>query len=190
MILAGNIPLQKIDTLAVNGLLGVPGSLAYETAEIERHLHSYERGLEKAGTPSGEDHVCVRIGDADGDGVFQVAAGNDDWGTWLLIVGATDTPVDAAKTHFDFDEILVTAVSRNEIYFIQFGFGASGAAALSAGCVTDKEFMPASNVINSDTVGVHTRRHVVGTKVWVRAMVPGQADGTLDLIPNVHEYEG
>ena len=37
-----NQNIEKIDSLVVNGLLGVSNSLAYKTHEIEKHFHNSE----------------------------------------------------------------------------------------------------------------------------------------------------
>ena len=38
-----NSEINKIDSGAVDGLLGVPGSLAYKMGTLERHHHNYEK---------------------------------------------------------------------------------------------------------------------------------------------------
>jgi len=53
--------IEKIDSLAVNGLSGVSNSLAYKVHMIERHIHSGGRWLGLAGTPTAT-HFADRIG--------------------------------------------------------------------------------------------------------------------------------
>lgn len=180
--------LSKIDDTATLGLEGTHDSLAYRVAEIERHLHSYERWFEKSSSPSGETHVASPAGT--GAGVFQLDAGNNTWGAWLQVLGSSDTPAIAGSVRYDPHKILVTATERNALYVVQYGFGASGAAALAAGTYTEIAFFPASNLVDSGPVAVQSRRIATGTKMWVRCICPGQNTGTLDFIIGIHEYEG
>ena len=182
--------VNKIDLKATDGLAGVKNSLAYRTHEIETHFHSYERWCEKAGTPSGEDTICVPVGDADGAGVFQPDAGDDDWGSWLQIVGATDTPVVTGGVYYELHKLLVTATELNEIYFLQIAFGATGAAGLAADDYITTAFIPASNAIDSAPVTVQSKRIAVTTKAWIRLMCPGQDTATLNFLFGLHEYPG
>ena len=177
-----------IDSATTQGLNGVDNSLAYRVQEIERHLHSYERWFELAGTPAAETHRADAAGT--GAGVFQIDAGNDDWGSWLQILGSSDTPADGSAAKFDMHRLLVTATERNAIYVVQIGFGATGAASLTAGRYIEVVFLPASNVVDSGPVDVNCRRVSAGTKGWARCICPGQDTATLDFMFGIHEYEG
>ena len=97
--------VNKITETATLGLGETYNSLAYRVAEIERHLHSGARWYEKATTPSGETHVADRIGV--GAGAFQIDAGNDDWGSWVQILGSSDTPAEVGKAYFDPHQFIV-----------------------------------------------------------------------------------
>lgn len=160
-----------------------------EVIEIETHLHSNERWLEKAATPSGETHVADRIGTVGGNGAFVIDAGNDTWGSWVLILGSEDTPVDTGKTKFDAQRIEVSAAERNAVYYIQMAAGSSGAAALALGNVTEFVVKPLSNQIDSGPIRLQSKRADSGTKIWARCMCPGQDTGTLSFFPGVHEYD-
>jgi hypothetical protein len=179
--------LEKIDNLAVSGLLGTSNSLAYRVHEIERHIHSAGRWFGKATTASGEDHVADRIGSNNGS--FQLDAGNNDWGAWVQILGATDTPADAGKVYFDPHELVITAAERTAAYYIQIGRGASGAAALSAGTYTELA-LDLTDRGGGAIVNVQTGRAPAGSKLWARCMCPGQNTATLDFVIGLHEYEG
>jgi len=185
---AGN-ECDKIDIQATDGLAGTENSLAYRIAEVERHLHHYERWMEKAGTPTAT-HKAVSIGDADGDGPWVVDAGNDDWGAWVQTLGADDTPTDGVSTKMDPHLVLVTATERNSTYFFRIGFGASGAAALSAGTYTETVFQPASNQIDSGPIHISMERVASGSLMWAQCMCPGQDTGTISFYLGGHEYEG
>ena len=187
-ILDGIADRQKIDSATTLGLNGTNNSLAYRVHEVERHLHSYERWFETAAVANGEIHVADPAGT--GGGVFQMDAGNVTWGAWLQILGSSDTPAITGSVKFDPDQILVTAAERNVVYVVQIGFGASGAAALSAGTYTEKPFIPAGGVVDSGPMDVKSKRIAVGTKAWVRCICPGQNTATLDFMIGIHEYEG
>lgn len=178
---------SKIDNAPTDGLLGVYDSLAYRVAEIERHLHSGGRWFEAASVPDGEDHVADRIGD--GTGSFQIDAGNDDWGLWVQILGADDTPTVAGKAYFDPHQFIVEDTERAATYFIQITRGTSGDAGLAAG--TYSEFVYSATVQkDTGTIKVQVGRAPAGSKVWARCKCPGQDTATLDFYFGLHEYEG
>lgn len=179
---------DKIDAATTDGLAGVNNSLAYRVHEIERHLHSYERWFGVATAPSGEVHVADRIGSD--NGAFQPDAGNDDWGSWLQILGSSDTPADTGNAKFDLHRLEISLSERNAVYYVQLAFGASGAAALAAGDYTESVFKPASNQVDSGPIAVQSRRIDVGTKGWARVMCPGQDTGTVSFYIGLHEYSG
>jgi len=179
---------SQIDAAATDGLSGVEDSLAYRIAEVERHLHSYERWFETAAVASGETHVADRIGD--GNGAFVLDADNDDWGTWVQVLGSNDTPAVAGNVKYDLHRIEVSAAERNEVYFVQIALGDSAGAALGTEDYIEVVFKPSSNQIDSGPVVVQARRKDVGTKAWVRCKCPGQNTATMNLFVGLHEYEG
>ena len=180
--------LTKLDNRATDGLSGVSNSLAYRIAEVERHLHQEERWFGAAASPSGETHVADRIGV--GVSAFELDAGNNTWGTWVQILGSTDTPADTGNVAMDVHRVLFTNAEKNATYFLQFGAGDSGAAAITAGTYTEIAFQPASNQIDSGPYNMQSRRADTGTKVWARCLCPGQDTGTLEFYVAIHEYEG
>ena len=186
-------PAGKIDSEATNGLAGVSNSLAYRVHEIERHLHSYSRWMQLATTQTAT-HKAVGLGNADGAGPFILDAGNSSvtptWGTWVQLLGADDTPVIAGSVKMDPHLIMVTATERNATYFLQFGFGATGAAVLTAGSYTEIVFQPASNQVDSGPIEIQTRRIASGSLMWARCLCPGQNTATFSFYIGGHEYEG
>lgn len=178
---------NKIAQEATSGLGETYNSLAYRIAEIERHLHSGARWFETAAVPSGETHVADRIGV--GGGAFQIDAGNDDWGSWVQILGSDDTPTEVGKPYFDPHQFIVEDVERAATYFVQITRGSSGAAGLAAG--TYSEFVYAA-ISAKDTaiIPVQTGRAPAGSKLWARCMCPGQNTATMDFYVGIHEYEG
>lgn len=181
--------INKIDSAPSDGLNGVVDSVAYRIHEAERHMHSFERWFGAAAVPDGEVHVADRIGTT--KVAFQVDAGNDTWGSWLQVLGSSDTPVDTGMTSFDGHRWIITAVERaNAIHFIQVAAGASGAAALTAGTYSELIVKPITVNARAFPGFIQSRRIAAGTKVWVRAWAVGQATGTLDFFFGIHEYEG
>lgn len=154
--------------------------------DILTHILSYEHWFEKATTPDAELHVADHI--SEGAGAFQIDAGDNAWSAWLLICGASDTPHIVGSVEFDLHRFSFVSAERNATYFIQVGFGASGAAALSADTVTEAVFHPLSNQIDSGPVEISTKHQAVGQKVWVRTMCPGQDTAKLDFYYGILEH--
>jgi hypothetical protein len=179
---------EKIDSLATDGMNGVANSLASRVHEVERHVHSYEVAWETAAVANGGTHVADRIGD--GSGAFQADAANDDWGTWIQLLGSADTPVIAGNTHYDLHRVEISAAERNAVYFLQLGYGASGSAALTNNTYSSSVVKPATNQVDSGPIVAQARRQTVGTKAWFRVKCPGQDTATLSLFPHGHEYPG
>jgi len=160
-----------------------------EVIEIETHLHSYEVWMEGAAAPAGETNIADVIGTVGGTGSFQLDAGNLTWGSWVQILGSADTPVRAGKTKFDFHRIGVESAERNETYFIQIAFGASGAAAFGLGDFTETVLEPLTNQVDSAPIVVQSERCDSGTKVWARCMCPGQNTALVNFFFGFHEYD-
>ncbi len=186
-----NINISKIDSLAVDGLLGVEDSLAYKVHEIEKHLHNDEDWFGAALIPVGETHIAddVTVGSR---APFQVDAGNDDWGAWVQILGSDDTPNRNGMAKFDLHKIQVVDSETTNVHaFIQIACGASGAAGLSAGTYTTIPYLTPTNQAAEGAIGFKAVRCDVGTKVWARCMGIGEAGGLeLDFYFGLHEYIG
>jgi hypothetical protein len=178
-----------ISNSATGGLTGADNSLSYRIAEVDRHIHGWERWFGKADTPDGEVHVADRIGTTSTP--FQIDAGDDIWGEWLQILGSSDTPAVAGQVKFDLHRITVTGVERTAaIHFVQIGYGASGAAALTANTYTEFVFEPTVVQGRVAPIDIITRRRDAGTKAWMRTWIVGQDTGTMDFFIGLHEYEG
>jgi hypothetical protein len=191
--MAGNLDynalaLEKIDGYATLGLSGTADSLAYRVAGVDRHLHSRERWFGAAAVPNAEIHVADSI--LTSSTTLQCDAGNDTWGSWLQVLGSSDTPAIAGMVYFDPHMALVTVIERDSsIHKIQIAGGTSGAAALASGMYSEHMFRP----ISADRVvpmQIQTRRQPAGTKCWIRIWVIGQNTGTMDFFFGIHEYEG
>jgi hypothetical protein len=180
---------DKIDGAATDGLAGVSNSLAYRANEIERHLHGWERWFGLAGAPDAEVHRADRIGTT--VTAFQADGGNNTWGSWLQVLGSSDTPADVGQAKYDLHRIQVVAVERtNATHFVQIALGASGAAALASGDYTELVFHPQSVQAQEVPVDMIMRRKDATTKAWLRCWVVGQNTGTMDFFVGVHEYAG
>jgi hypothetical protein len=176
-----------IDDRAVNGLLGVEDSLAYKVHEIERHFHGWERHLGVAYAPSGT-HKADRIGSTV-DAPFALTSGNNNWGAWVQILGSADTPITPAMAKYDLHEIITVANNNASPYFFQVGYGASGAASLTAGTYSSKVLsFPAVN--DKARFLMMCDRQAAGELAWARIMVPGQNAKTMSFYIGLHEYEG
>ena len=187
-----NCSVAEIDSVATLGLAGVDDSLSYRIAEVERHMHSNESWYGLAVAPALPAHAADRIGTAvaglvmDGGG-----GGGGSWGTWIPVLGSTDTPARAGMAYFDLHRLFITGVERAAtVHFIQFGFGASGAAALAAGTYTEFVYRSGAAINREAPVDFQTRRHASGTLAWARCWAIGADTGTLTFFVGLHEYEG
>lgn len=183
---------HRIDDYATRGLLGTADSLAYRVAELERHMHNWERWMCKAaaGTESAT-HLADRIGaTADSKVAFTLTSGIDTWGAWVQILGSADTPVVAGMAKWDLHRILITTTNQVAIWFMQLAFGASGADALTANTFCSFVYNPAGPTDKTAPIDVLTRRQANGTLAWARAWSVGANAKTISFMFGLHEYEG
>lgn len=181
---------RGFDTVATVGLAGTANSLAYRVAEIERHFHGYERWLCKAATPTGT-HFADRLGaEASSTAGWEITSGNNTWGNWLQILGAGDTPVIPGMVKFDLHRWTTITTDSISTWFIQIGFGASGAAALAAETYSSFVFVPASTNDRTTPIDIITRRQAAGTLAWVRGWSVGANGKKASFMVGLHEYEG
>ena len=181
--------LRRLEWQATLGLAGSENSLAYHAAEIERHLHSFEHWFGLAGTPDGEVHRADNIGTT--TTAFQMDGGNDTWGSWLQVLGSSDTPHVVGMVHYDLHRLSIVDVERaNAVHLLQVAFGTSGAAALSAGTFTELVLKPQTVQGKETVIEMQMRRQDVGTKAWIRVWVVGQNTGTVSFFFGTHSYEG
>lgn len=178
------------DALASLGLLGVVDSLGYRIAESERHIHGWDRRWGVAVTPNAEVHVADLLG----PGVlsFQATTGNNTWGSWLQVLGSSDTPAQSGSVKYDLHNLLVSDSNFAGVYYIQIAFGESAdlAAKITAKTYTALIYNAVAATSRAVSIPVMTRRQTAGTKAWVRIMVPSQNGKTLNFYIGGHEYEG
>ena len=182
---------KKIDNLAVDGLLGVVGSVGYILSEMEKHLHNNEKWFGEAAVPDGELHVADRLTTSQVS--FRIEVGNDQFGNWFQILGSLDTPVAAGMTKFDLHRLIFTAHTHNTTeYDLQIVCGESAgiAAKLVAEDFTEFPIITGTGVTKVGPEAFMARRCNSGDKVWMRARANGKTSGFPWLKPGIHEYIG
>lgn len=186
--LGANSP--KLDDETTEGLSGTSNSLAYRVEEIEKHLHNQEKWLGAAAAASGETHVADEMGP--GIAPFAFLSGNDAFGSWVQILGSSDTPIKAAQVKFDAHRFLVTSTDSTEVFHMQVAAGESAdlAAAITAKNYTSFPYIAPTNNNDSGISDIMTSRVPAGVKVWARVICIGQNAKTINAYFGIHEYEG
>ncbi len=148
--------------------------------EINSHLHNREIWFGAAAVPTG-----THKGDIDTMAFYQSTAGNNQYGSWLQLLGSDDTPVQAGFVEFDGHRMLVTvgASATNTLHKVQLAKGASGSQQL----LTEVEFILTSGTaaIPVDIIFPHVD---AGENLWVRHWANGKNGTTMDLKLGIHEY--
>ncbi|MCK5615993.1 hypothetical protein KAR91_79760 [Candidatus Pacearchaeota archaeon] len=154
-----------------------------EVYEIEKHLHSAGNWFEKAAVPSGS-HKADRIGVGT---PFEIDAGNNDFGTWVEIIGSDDTPARSGNLYFDPHQMLVEDTETASLYFIQMTRGDDPAVAWAAGVGTE---FPYQATVQKETgiIEVQTGRAPAGSRVWARCKAIGQNTSKFYFFIGIHEY--
>lgn len=146
----------------------------------------WERRYGLAVTPNAEVHVADSINDGTAVAPFVADAGNDAWGNWLQIIGSGDI----AANKYRMNSLIITAAETGGIvYFIQTGFGATGAASLTAGTYTEMVFESTVAVIRTTILTLSHREVPAGTKGWVRILCRGTNTSTLSFYIGLHVFE-
>lgn len=154
---------------------------------VEDFLMSSEKWFEKAAVPVGETHIADEIGQ--GIGAFQIDAGNDDWGLWLLIMGSSDTPLTPGRKYFSLRGMDMASAERDETYFIQVAAGEDPDVVIAEKeYYADFSITPLSNQIDSGVLYLQSKRCSVNTKIWIRCKCPGFDTGTLDFYFGLIEF--
>lgn len=162
--------------------------MAEKIYEIERHLHSNEKWFGLAAAPSGETHRADRIDGAIAP--FQVTCGNNAYGDWLQIMGSEDTPVQEGMTKFDFNRLLVTALSGTGLYALQISCCelTDLPAMLASENYTDIAYQGLLAGIDVGITQVNNERAPTGAKIWIRGANVGGNATTIDFYISLHEY--
>lgn len=159
-----------------------------EVYEVEKHLHNFEKWFGVAAAPSGETHVADRLGGTILP--FALVSGASDFGSWVQVLGSSDTPVRSGMTKFDLHRCIITDTDSTALFNIQIitGESAGFAAKLLAEDFDEFPYISASNNNDSGISDVIDSRCVVGEKVWMRTACVGQSGKTISLYPGIHEY--
>jgi hypothetical protein len=188
----------KIDSRATNGLAGASNSLAYRVHEIEKHFHNREFwfGLHSsvsAGVNEGEEGSVTPFTSVIGTG--------ETWGAWIPLLGTSDTPAQVGYVKFDIHRLLINNLlnggsdPNKQIHLIQLGWGATGAAALSAGDITNVVSAPERDG-KAGPVDIMIPRIATTTKVFLRHRVVDNGAFTdvdecsMEFFIGIHEYAG
>ena len=160
-----------------------------EVSETEHHLHNNEKWFGAAASASGETHVADRMGP--GIAPFALLTGNDAFGSWVQILGSSDTPVASGKLKYDTHRILVTSTDSTIPFNVQIVSGESAAIAakISAEDFTEFPYISATNNADSGISDVIDKRDDAGEKMWMRAICVGQDAKTINLYFGLHEYD-
>ncbi len=182
--------ILRIDHESTDGLNGVSNSLAYRVHEIEKHLHSSEKWFGDAAVASGETHVADRMGP--GIAPFALLSGNDAFGSWVQILGSTDTPVTPAMAKFDVHRFLTTSTNSTSVFLVQTVTGESAgiAAKLSAENYSEHPYIAPTNNNDSGIENAMMSRETTGVKMWARCICIGQDAKTINVYFGLHEYVG
>jgi hypothetical protein len=183
--------LEKIDNMAVSGLLGTHNSLAYRVHEIERHFHGRERWVGKAAVQTATDWA------ADTLTPFQAISGANTYGAGAndeaLVLGTDDTPIISGMVRYDLHRLMMVAASSDTIYKLRIVCGTGTMAdAITAGQYSEICVMAdaAAAQVPHDAFEIMMPRGYCGvTKVWVQAW-NATDNATIDFVVALHEYEG
>jgi hypothetical protein len=89
---------------------------------------------------------------------------------------------------FDLHRVIFTASERAFPYLIQFGFGTVSTGVLT-GTYTELVYDSLTAAGELSIQDIMCRRYASGTKVWARALCPGQDTGTITFMVGIHEYD-
>jgi len=181
---------QKIDNLAVNGLLGVSNSLAYKVHELERHFHGRERWFGKLAVQTATDWADNTLNP------FTAISGNNDYGTdpgdEAQVIGTADTPAIAGNVRYDLHRVYISASSVSALWKLQMIYGTGTMAdALAAGQYSTFMVRTTTPTATQETpTDIMMPRGTCGvTKVWLRAWCATN-NATISFFVGLHEYEG
>jgi hypothetical protein len=188
--IASNLLLVKTETDKIPAEVVKTASIKTTGEEAEQHLHNWENAYGLAVTPNGEIKRADLMSLYTNLNIvtpFIIDAGDNNWGSWLQILGSSDTPLRVGSVKFDLRNLGFSANERSGVYIIQLAFGASAAQAITD--MTYSMFPIAFDAANGrKESGIFVKDVPVGTKVWIRCLCPGQNTGTIAFYFTIHEY--
>lgn len=183
-----------VDSWIVSAVLGTEGTDYFKRTDPSQ-IGAYTNQGSATGTVTGadiddENHVADRM-----DGViaaFTLTSGNNDFGSWLQVLGSDDTPITAGSANFDLHRIIVTDTTSTDVFIIQIVTGESAGIATKLITEDFNEFpyIAATNNNDSGISEIIDKRSDVGEKVWMRCANVGGNATTLEFYLGIHEYEG
>lgn len=95
--------------VSINGK-SILDSTEQEIYEIDKHLHNKERWIGSGGIP--ESLIP-----------YQAVSGNSEFGTAILLLSSSQTPLFSNNKYFDPHRIMVITASKESMYYIRFIWG-------------------------------------------------------------------
>lgn len=154
-------------------------TIEQEVYETEKHLHNREVWF---GNAAVEDSLTP----------FTIVSGNAAYGTEVLILDTTDTPVIAGKKKYDPHKVEVTGVDTNSLYYLRliWGSGTVGDAE-TAKQYSTFPVMPSGigANISGDPISIIMKRLNSGVdKVWMKTKNASNL-AEIYILVGLHEYD-
>lgn len=161
--------------------------IGQEVFEIDKHFHNVERWCGQVGGWNGT--ATDDSADPTSLTPFQIDAGNDDFGSGLIIMGTEDSPIQSGMTKWDPHRIEVHGTERNVAHRLRVSWGAvDHATAVAAGDYTDVDFMAVAGQTALIPIDVRTPRLDTGVMLFAAIWALGANTGTFDFTIGIHEY--
>ena len=119
---------------------------------------------------------------------YVIDSGNDEFGSWVQLLGTGDTPRDAGNLYYDTHLIYVTDTEQTTLYRLQFAWGADADAAVTAGDYTETVYQGPLGTPAPGPIEIRHPRLAVGSEFWARCWCSSNT-GTLSFMIGIHEYD-
>jgi len=181
---------DKIDRIAVDGLLGTPESLGYKVNEIEKHFHNIERWFGKLAVQTATNWLDNSLTP------FRAISGLNTYGAdandEAQVIGSGDTPIIPGNVKYDCYRIVIQELSSNTIWKLRMVWGTG----TLADAVTANQYttLMVKNIIATGNAGgfpvdFRMPRIASGTKLWIQAWNASD-NAFCDFFIGIHEYVG
>lgn len=196
---------DKIDSAQTDGLLGTPGSLAYETEIVENHIHTRERWFGKRAVPTADNWADDTYTPFTTTSGAQWVYGNGE-----NVLGPLDTPsmqtLSVDNKYFDIHRLLVTDANSTSEYKMRIICGPNDGSMTMNECIAAGRYtevmlkMDASvQQVPHGPVEIKMPRRPCGPKgppaegtvIWIQCKcADAVANKYIDFYVGIHEYEG
>jgi hypothetical protein len=156
---------------------------------IEEHLHSNEVWFGAQPTQVGPGSQNSLTG-------FRVtsAAVANTFGTAIVVLNGTETPVRSGMKYFDPHRIHILNVQNNaKIYRLRIASNRLGhtswATAVAAGVYTDVVFKIDNTALDSMPITIQAKRQLAGAIVWAAVATADAVAQWVDILFGIHEYD-